>query len=522
MSVSLLGIIAVQVLWIRNAIQIEERTLNTNVNKVLHSVVNKLEKEETVLLFGENIDALHTSINGNIEIEEIKHFIKEKHQEGKHEIHIKSKQVIGDKHTKVINTDSQFVFSIKDSSDKSIKVWHSNHDLAANVKLDLHQFKQDTLIRKRFKRKQIENISEQIVVEFNDKDKNILERIDTNQLPLQLKSGLKNFGIDTSFNYAILNSKNQNVLVTSDSSLNKSLIKSGYQVSLFPNDIFEKHTKLALTFPNRFKLVYKSILPLLILSAIFTLFIIITFSNAVYLILKQKRISDIKSDFINNITHEFKTPIATIGLASDSINNPKVIGSPDRIRYFTNIIKDENFRMNKQVENILQLSLFGKHELEINPQSCRLNELISKAADHIQLQIEEKNGKITTDLNAANDIANVDEVHFLNVLFNLFDNAIKYTDGSPNIEINTINKDQHIYIAIKDSGIGMSSQTQKKVFKKFYRAQSGNIHKVKGFGLGLSYVKLIIDRHKGKIDIQSKPGEGTNIEIRLPLQNFSN
>jgi len=282
---------------------------------------------------------------------------------------------------------------------------------------------------------------------------------------------------------------------------------------------FLSNHKLSLLFPDQFNFIYKSIFSLLILSAIFTLFIIFTFGNAIFFILKQKRINDIKSDFINNITHEFKTPIATIALASDSINNPKIIGDPDRIRYFTSIIKDENFRMNKQVENILQLSLFGKHELDINPQTNHINEILQKAAEHIQLQVDEKNGTLKIDLKAINDIAEIDEVHFLNAIFNLFDNSIKYSIEKPEIEIGTKNQDNKIHIWIKDSGIGMNPQTKKKVFRKFFRAETGNIHNVKGFGLGLSYVKLIIEKHNGHIDIISKPNEGTIVNLTLPLKS---
>jgi len=173
--------------------------------------------------------------------------------------------------------------------------------------------------------------------------------------------------------------------------------------------------------------------------------------------------------------------------------------------------------MNKQVENIMQLSLYGKHELEINPQALHLNESIQKAAEHIQLQIDERKGNLKLKLDAINDIVKVDEVHFFNVLFNLLDNAIKYSEGNPEIEIGTKNTGKQICVWIKDSGMGMNQKTQKRIFKKFYRAQSGNIHKVKGFGLGLSYVKLIVDRHMGDIKVNSKIGQGTCVEISLPL-----
>ncbi|GAB7086286.1 HAMP domain-containing sensor histidine kinase [Marinifilum fragile] len=515
MSISLLGIIAVQILWIRNAIFIEERTFDSNINKVLHTIVAKLEKSEEVIFLTKG---LPNHPHENIETREIKHFLESGKKFGQNVIKIKAEKTINGKTSYKIDSNSQVI--VMQSNSGHLNLWHDKQEMDSTLKIDIHVETKDTIIRAKRKEKQIENIFSKVMYEFKNKDVSIAERIDFDKLPSLIHSELKNYNIDSDFNFAIFAGEPLLLIYSSDSNYNDVLKKSEYQVNLFPNDIVFTNQILSLDFIDRFNLIYKSIMPLLILSGIFTIFIVVTFINAVYLILKQKRISDIKSDFINNITHEFKTPIATIGLASDSINNPKVIGNPDRIRYFTGIIKDENFRMNKQVENILQLSLFGKHELKLNLQSCHLNEIIQKAAEHIQLQIDEKNGHLTTDLNAINDITDVDEVHFLNVLFNLFDNAIKYSNEEPKIELSTENHDQSILIIIKDSGIGMNSKTIKRIFKKFYRAETGNIHSVKGFGLGLSYVKLVIDRHNGSIDVNSKPGQGTSIKLSLPLSKI--
>lgn len=515
MSISLLGIIAVQILWIRNAISIEERTFNSNINKALHNIVNTLEKKEDVVFLSKGLPKNSNDKIENIEIREIKHFLDRNTSKGHNLIKIKTEQTIEGQASQKVESDSQII--VMQSGSGKVNLWHPKHDTDSRFEIDIQVETKDTLKRSIRKEKHIENIFDKVVFEFKNKDVSIIDRINIKELPELIGAELKNYNINTDFNFAILSGEPLHLVHSSDSTFNDILKQSEYQIQLFPNDIIFSNQVLSLNFIDRFNLVYKSILPLLILSAIFTIFIIITFVNAVFLILKQKRISDIKSDFINNITHEFKTPIATIGLASDSINNPKVIGNPDRVRYFTGIIKDENFRMNKQVENILQLSLFGKHEIELNPQSYHINEIISKAVEHIQLQIDDKGGRISTELNALNDIANVDEVHFLNVLFNLFDNAIKYSNQNPQIKITTENKAQSILITVADSGIGMNSKTLKRIFKKFYRAQTGNIHDVKGFGLGLSYVKLVIDRHNGSIHVDSKPGQGTSVQISLPL-----
>ncbi|NOU61630.1 sensor histidine kinase [Marinifilum caeruleilacunae] len=516
MSISLLGIIAVQILWIRNAISIEEKTFASNINKALHKIVFNLENKENVLLLSAGLHDEVFEKSENSEIREFKHFIER--GKGHDIVKIKTQQTITGKSINRVDTDSQVI--IMNTNGKAFNFWHPKHEKDSSINIDIHVETQDTIIRAIRKEKQIENLFDKVIFEYKTKDVSIKDRIKMDKLPDLIHTELKNYNIDSDFNFAIFSGDSLQLVHSSDSSYTEDLKKSDFQMQLFPNDIFVTHHILSLGFVNRFNLIYKSILPLLILSGIFTLFIIVAFFNAVLLILKQKRISDIKSDFINNITHEFKTPIATIGLASDSINNPKVIGDPDRIRYFTGIIKDENFRMNKQVENILQLSLFGKHELKLNLQSAHLNEIIQKAAEHIQLQIDEKEGLISTNLMAVNDVTNVDEVHFLNVLFNLFDNAIKYSKDKPEISISTENKEQLIVLTVQDSGIGMNSKTIKRIFKKFYRAETGNIHSVKGFGLGLSYVKLVIDRHNGSIDVSSKPGVGTSIQISLPLSKI--
>ncbi|MBL4559573.1 MAG: HAMP domain-containing histidine kinase [Labilibaculum sp.] len=519
MSISLIGIIGVQILWIKNAVQIQEQTFDSNINKVLHKIVTNLEKEESIFLITKGLHFIDSSKLGNIEIHKIKEFIDGKNPGKKHHIQIKTTQKLSGNQHHVISSNTQFIVSGTKQKTQIIKFRHPKSKLDSLINIDIQLTTNDTIIRSRKKEKQIENIFEKVIYEFNSKDITIKERISEEDLPNEIKKSLNSFNINTNFNYAIVDGKTNKVVISSDSSLNSQLIESSHQVNLFPNDIFLSNHQLVLLFTDQFNLIHKSIFPLLILSVIFTLFIVFTFINAIFFILKQKRISDIKSDFINNITHEFKTPIATIALASDSINNPKIIGEPDRIRYFTSIIKDENYRMNKQVENILQLSLFGKHELDINPQTNNVNEILQKAGEHIQLQIDEKGGNLKINLQAINDIADIDEVHFLNTIFNLLDNSIKYSIEKPDIEIGTKNQDNKIHIWIKDSGIGMNQKTKKKVFRKFFRAETGNIHNVKGFGLGLSYVKLIIEKHNGHIDIISKPNQGTTVNLTLPLKS---
>jgi len=289
-----------------------------------------------------------------------------------------------------------------------------------------------------------------------------------------------------------------------------------YRVSLFPNDIFEMPNFLLLSFPEVSSHLYKSILLLLAGSVIFTLIILVTFSVTIWVIIHQKKTSEIKSDFINNMTHEFKTPIATISLAVDSIENPKILSLPDKIKYFTGIIRDENRRMNKQVENVLQMAMIDKKDFNLQIREINAHDIIQRSGDHFKLQIEKKMGNIILNLNAPNPVIENDEIQFFNIINNLIDNAIKYSNESPEVKITTNNASDGINITVQDNGIGISKEAQEKIFDKFYRVSSGNIHNVKGFGLGLSYVKAIVQTFGGKISLKSEPGKGSIFEVYLP------
>lgn len=252
-------------------------------------------------------------------------------------------------------------------------------------------------------------------------------------------------------------------------------------------------------------------------SILFTVIIISAFALTVRTMFNQKKLSEIKSDFINNMTHELKTPLATISLAIDALTNEKVIHNTDKIRYYSGMIKDENKRMNKQVEKILQAARIEKQDIKLNLQKLDAHELINKVANNLSLQIQDKNGTITLKLDADRHTIEADEVHFSNIIFNLLDNAIKYSKDNLHIEVSTSNTSNMLAIKIADNGIGMNRETQSRVFEKFYRAHTGNIHNVKGFGLGLSYVKATVEAHQGKVTVESTIGKGSTFTVLMPL-----
>jgi two-component system phosphate regulon sensor histidine kinase PhoR len=269
--------------------------------------------------------------------------------------------------------------------------------------------------------------------------------------------------------------------------------------------------------PNQRTIIWKEMFWFIIGAILFTLIITTAFFITIRTLLKQKKLSEIKSDFINNMTHEFKTPLATISLAVDALKNEKVRGNEEKTGYFTNIIKEENKRMNKQVETILQAALLDKQEVQLNLKKLPAHEMIKSALNNITLQVEEKQGTLDVQLNAEKDIILADEVHFTNLINNLLDNAVKYSKENLAIKLSTENSGNQLRIKIEDNGIGMNKETLNRIFEKFYRAHTGNIHNVKGFGLGLSYVKTMVEAHHGHIKADSVLGKGSTFLISMPL-----
>ncbi len=272
--------------------------------------------------------------------------------------------------------------------------------------------------------------------------------------------------------------------------------------------------------PNIKGLVIKSLRGRIITSIAFTIIILLAFYLTVRTMLRQKNLGKIKNDFINNMTHEFKTPIATISLAVDAMRNEKVINDREKLGYFSGIIKEENQRMNRQVETILKASQLEKQEVDLNLQPVHVHELIQDVVDNFLLQLEDKQGKVELQLNAQNDLVNADEVHFSNLVNNLVDNAVKYAKDNipPVIKLTTQSNGKHFTMKIEDNGIGMNRDTVKRIFERFYRAHTGNVHNVKGFGLGLSYVKTMVEAHDGDIKAESTLGKGSTFTLDLPLK----
>ena len=535
MSVSLIGIIIVQLFWIKNAIEVKEAQFDRAVNHALNEIVKKLETNDVVYFISSKFITPDTDSIKELWDDNSLIFADENFQDSLLRSTLVLSQNIEDN---IITNDFDFDFDFDfdhdfsedifitintDSIRKSLNniqfVTDSLKDIIKKNNITVNKLKFDDIVDRFSHRiKKIDNTIQQMIFEYSFDVSSRIKHLKPNNINTIVKQEFIENNLLLNYDFAITTDKNDSsLLMIKSKGFSPNFLNTKYRANIFPDDIFTKSNYLLIHFPEKNKHIYRSILLLVVGSILFTLIILITFSITIIIILKQKKLSEIKSDFINNMTHEFKTPIATISLAVDSINNPKVIKEKKNILYYTGIIKEENQRMNSQVENVLQMSLIDKKDMELNKQMTDIHELIIKAIKNINLQIEQRKGKIEVFLEAENFHFLLDKIHFTNVLFNLLDNANKYSSVSPKIIVRTKNNNNGIIISVEDNGIGMSKETQNKIFDKFYRVSTGNIHNVKGFGLGLSYVKAIVNACKGNITVKSEQGKGSRFEIFLPF-----
>jgi two-component system phosphate regulon sensor histidine kinase PhoR len=363
------------------------------------------------------------------------------------------------------------------------------------------------------------------------------ERFTEDQISTKIKTAMNNRGLkDTHFEFCVSSESNSSNQLTFNPELKSPSFLKAFEDTVHNFSTFipllassgsdleglVPMETLTVVIPGFRDVVMKEMRVKIMGVIFFTLIIISAFYVTVSTLLRQKKLSEIKNDFINNMTHEFKTPLATISLAVDALRNEKVANDRARSDYFSGIIKEENKRMNKQVETILQAALLDRQELQLNLQYIHVNAIIEGALENFQLQLQEKQGRYELQLNAKHDLLRADEVHFTNLISNLIDNAVKYSKDGLVIRITTHNTTKSLVLRIEDNGIGMNKETQRRIFEKFYRAHTGNIHDVKGFGLGLSYAKTVVDAHHGKIKVESTIGKGTAFTMEFPFAQEKN
>ncbi len=528
--VALIGIITIQIRWIDQAMSVREQTFDQSVQEALMAVAWKIELFDAINVVSPKVHKIDKN-NMTIVMNDSSLITQRVRSNTQFEWISSSDFKISEK------TDSSIEVEMinPDGGEKSMKYLKSNvwsGDTSGNkiereviVKFDSsgkHEFlniDRGTDVALQINR--YSSLFNKMALQLAFIDKSLAERIDPEMLEVMIESELKNHAIKTRWNYAVRAAEQDTFLFASALSNLKQLQHSNYKVGLFSNDLFANRGELILDFPDRSTYILGSMWWMLGSSIFFITIIVGGFALTFHIIFKQKKLSDMKTDFINNMTHELKTPISTISLASEMLRDPISTNNEEIKNRYANIIYDENKRLSNQVERVLQLAQLETGELQMRMTKVNLHDIIQEAINKTKLKVENREGVLTEKLNLQNPIVDADEVHLSNVVYNLLDNANKYSPDKPEIVISTNGSDDHVSIVVEDKGIGMTRETQKRIFEKFYREGNGTIQNVQGFGLGLSYVKLIVDEHGGSIKVRSEPNEGSLLQIDIPRKQAS-
>lgn len=518
MFVAMTGLVGIQLYWIRQAVEQRELQFEQNVYEAMANAVYEYEKKRIEKEMNQLFDWKTMEEQMQQQIDSLNKIVKKKNNqdiiinvkrpgisEGKiwfnqGDISMQNPHSLVDPHG--VDRADKFDYFLPDINQDTSDFWE-NMDQAYEI------FSSNgNLFGEIFK----EMISGYLSLSSSGLDTNMLDSIINQKLLEQ--------GINTGYNFGIYDIFQDRLTYTSSDQL-KKLSLSEYRIPLSINP-FNNKEYLVLFFPHKTRFLLKNLIFLLIASAFLIVIIIFSFAYTITIIYKQKKISEIKNDLVNNITHELKTPISTISLACQAMADPDLMNSPMRDNYL-NMIREENNRLALLVENVLQSAVFEKEGFKLKIKNVDIHARIEKAISSLSMQSKSKGISITRHLSANDYNIEADEVMITNLIFNLIDNGIKYSKGpAPLIEIKTYNEDTNIIIQISDNGIGIGKDDQKRIFEKLYRVPTGNIHNVKGFGLGLSYVKSIIERHHGNIEVKSQLGEGSTFIVKLPLQQHHN
>ena len=505
MTVSLIGLTSFQVYWINNAIKLSNERFNKDVHESLNQVAHKLERHElATIAYNDFVFFEDTSITVNYHANAEGNEMKEDQEI----------QVVIVDDTLPAKQTQTWVTSSNGNSQK-LHVKDSLGDVHFEYTVETKDTASGTEVNVKRVLKKTATLNAVVQRMVTQESIGVAARIEPRTLDSLLRIEFENKGIDIYFNFGVVDENSKNFLVLqSNTPKEADLLNSSLKASLFPNDILENATYLVVNFPTKDQFLFKKIFATLSSSVILLLVIIACFAYAIYIIFKQKKLSALKNDFINNMTHEFKTPIATVSLACEALSDKEI--AKVNVDKYVGVIKDETIRLETQVEKVLEAATMEKGDLQVSKNQEDLHAIINDCADRAQIQIEAENGSLKRMLEAKNHFALVDGHHFSNAISNLLDNAVKYSNGNPNISITTKGKDGYITIEIQDKGIGITKDQQKYIFEKFYRVPTGNIHNVKGFGLGLNYVLYVVQAHQGQITVSSEPGKGSVFTIDIP------
>ncbi len=501
----ILCLVGIQLYWLGKAYNLKERQFDQIVLQALSDISFKIEQEETYdIIIDEVFSAPAIEDNVMLEYSDTSIKINSSVKQNKKIHHPDSLSVT--KKDKKLNSNKQKYTSTSKSNNDSIISFIQNQIKDLEDPENSYNAKQ-VLEKQRY-------INKVLMKMFSSR-----KEIENRLKPLELESVIDEtlFDYEIGLNYEYSVTKWNTTLAFKSDNFKPENISSVYRVKLYPEDFYSQENFLHIYFPNRRNYIIRSLGFMGLSTGLITVIVALALAYLLYLIFKEKKLSEIKSDFVNNMTHELKTPISTISLASQMLSDNSIPDSSKNLPRISGIISQESKRLGYQVEKVLQMATIDKNNLNLKLKEVDLHEIIESVAGNFILQVENRGGLLIPSLHADDTMVKVDTTHMTNVISNLLDNAIKYTENIPEIYIETISRNRFLEVSIKDNGIGISKSNQKRIFDKFYRVSTGNVHNVKGFGLGLNYVKKIIEFHKGELFVDSDIGKGTKITFSLPL-----
>lgn len=526
MTVALLGLMVIQAYWIKNAFTLKEGEFNRSVESALSEVVVNLEKIDAAIRLRQykesanlyrKIDSINFLIDKRIEQ------LAEKHPELRTTRQTTGKQpemdlfdVNNGWRTIRLNDTVEVRYDSTGRSDNKKRKTDNGFDPQSDPRIKklskLRNRVTDELVRRSF-------IISDVFHSFMDNStyKPIEERLQVDLIDSMVRKELENKGISTSFEFGVYIPSRNILTLQRTGNYPEQLLSHGFPVRLFPANQSAVPAYLLLYFPNEITFVISQIWWLLVLSALLIVVIAYAFGYTILSIIRQKKLQDMKNDFINNMTHEFKTPVSTIALACEALGDKDLAKSEELYQTYIRMISEENQRLGKMAEKVLEAASLEKGKLRMKQEEIDLHEIISDVILKISIQVESKSGKLVSRLNSDRAIIRGDRLHLTNMVYNLIDNANKYSPANPHIVVSTERQGESIHFTVSDNGIGISRSNQRKIFDRLYRVPTGNIHDVKGYGLGLSYVKAIVENHGGKIEVKSELHHGSDFIVTLPL-----
>ena len=501
-SLAMATLIGIQVFWIRNSIQLREANFRRSVDEAVSNALTKLEKIE-----------IARRMNSS---DSIQHFLSQQESQGNQELP-DEKPVIADTGIRMIKSTNEGIIIIPETPgtpNDSQDTRSSGKPRNLSTATPGHVLKKAEIENLRRQNMLMNHIMNQVLgTEINI---DIEQRISAGLIDTLLKEEFIIKGISMAYEFGVFNPGRNKIVLEKSGLYHNLLLQKGYSFPLMPVNGITTTDFLLVYFPDKSKHAFMNLWGMLFVSLALVIIIISALAYSMFTIIRQRKLSELKNDFINNMTHEFKTPISTVSLACQALTDNDFPRSDEMYDSYIHIIEDENRRLGVMAEKILQTAILEKGKLALRLETIDLHTLIADVIKNIAIQVEIRDGSISTSFQARNSYLKIDKMHLSNVIYNLLDNANKYSPRKPHILISTSDTEEGILIRVKDNGIGISKVNQKKIFEKLYRIPTGDVHNVKGFGLGLSYVKFVVEKHGGTIAVESEVNKGSTFTVYLP------